>query len=58
MSKMAQNDKLKVRFLDKIYSTNLISLMGSYIDLNMPNAINFFIGLAQINPTKFFDYLK
>jgi hypothetical protein len=56
--KIIQSDKLKCRFLDEIYKTSFLSLMGSYLDLNIPEAINFLIGLSAVNPIRFFEYLK
>ena len=58
ISRQIQSENLKLRFLDKIYKSQVIKTAISFLDQNIPKALDFLACLVQAQPIKFMDFLR
>jgi hypothetical protein len=53
IAKQIQSDNLKVRFLDRMYKSDVMKMVMIMLDQNFLKALDFFSCLSQIYPQKF-----
>lgn len=47
-----------MRFLERLYKSEVIKMIIGIMDQNIPKALDFFACLVLVNPNKFLEYLK
>lgn len=53
IGKQIQSDNLRVRFLDRIYKSDVMKMIMIMLDQNYLKSLDFFSCLSQIHPQKF-----
>ena len=53
IAKQIQSDNLRVRFLDRMYKSDVMKMVMMMLDQNFLKALDFFSCLSQIHPQKF-----
>ena len=53
IDKQIQSDNLRIRFLDRVYKSDVMKMVMQMLDQNFLKALDFFSCLSQIHPQKF-----